>query len=193
MTHHELDPPSAGPPAQPPNGRDAVDWIRHSTLTGPSVRSAIPPGFACYATLVVPADDREKSRADAILVDVLRAHSDDENWWLGYLDTGVGKHVDPQTPRIRLYAGWDYVVLQGGPQQALTYRTNHDSPSNHSALPELVFPSDRSWLVSTLWDDDWRCIGGSTALVAALLERPELEVRCVAPDDDMTPPGHVLR
>jgi hypothetical protein len=184
-------PPAQG--ASQPDGRDAVDWIRHSTPTGPTVHSAIPPGFACYATIVVPSDDREKSLTDAALVEVLRSHSDDEIWWLGYLDTGGAPPVDPQTPRVRLYAGWDYVLLQGGPQKAPAYRTNKDSPFHHSALPELVFPCDRSWLLSTLWDDDWRCVGGSTALVEDLLERPELEVRCVRPGDDMTPPGHVLR
>ena len=28
------------------------------------------------------------------------------------------------------------------------------------ALPDLMFPADRSWLVSTLWDDDRTCVGG---------------------------------
>jgi len=28
-----------------------------------------------------------------------------------------------------------------------------------------MFPADHSWLVSTLWDDDWSRIDGSTTLV----------------------------
>lgn len=76
------------------------------------------------------------------------------------------------------------------PEQALTSRSNEDSTPWHSALPELMFPSDRSWLVSTMWDDDWRCVGGPAALVDALLKRHELEARSVMPDDDATPPGH---
>lgn len=28
-----------------------------------------------------------------------------------------------------------------------------------------VFPADRTWLVSRLWDDDWRCLGGPRELV----------------------------
>ena len=35
-----------------------------------------------------------------------------------------------------------------------------------------MFPKDRSWLVSTLWDDDWTSIGGSDQLVNSFLEHP---------------------
>jgi hypothetical protein len=31
------------------------------------------------------------------------------------------------------------------------------------------FPGDRSWLLSTLWDDDWTCTGGSSALIDGFL------------------------
>ncbi len=82
--------------------------------------------------------------------------------------------MDPDAPRLSLYVGWSYVLLKAGPQLALASRSNSDSTPWHSALPELVFPSDRSWLVSTMWDDDWRCVGGPAALVDALLMRPEL-------------------
>lgn len=89
-----------------------------------------------------------------------------------------------------MYVGWPYVLLEGGPEQALTARLNRDVTPWHSALPELVFPRDRSWLVSTLWDDDWRCVGGPAALVDGLLLRPDLQVRAVTLDEDATPPGH---
>ncbi len=110
-------------------------------------------------------------------------------WWLGYLDTGVADVVQPEAPRTSIYVGWPYVLLQGGPQQALGWRANSAGTPWHSALPELLLPADRSWLVSTLWDDSWRCVGGSSALVEALLARPELEARPVLPDEDATPPG----
>ena len=60
------------------------------------------------------------------------------------------------------------------------------------AIPELIFPDDRSWLLSTLWDDDWTCIGGSEALVSGLLDHPLLGARTrrVNVDEDATPPGH---
>jgi hypothetical protein len=37
-----------------------------------------------------------------------------------------------------------------------------------------MFPADRSWLVSSLWDDAWAGVGGSDELVSALLTEPEL-------------------
>ena len=96
----------------------------------------------------------------------------------------------PWTPAER---GWAYALLQGGPREALTARGEGGGTPWHSALPELLFPSDRSWLVSTLWDDDWRCVGGPAVLVQALLARPEMEARSVATDEVVTPPGHDLR
>jgi hypothetical protein len=69
-------------------------------------------------------------------------------------------------------------------------RHDADATPWHGALPELLFPADHSWLVSTLWDDDWRCVGGSAALVHALLEHPDLGTRAVTVGEDATPPGH---
>ena len=56
-----------------------------------------------------------------------------------------------------------------------------------------MFPADRSWLVSTLWDDDWTCIGGPRELVDAFLNHPELQYRAREVKSlvtDSTPPGH---
>jgi len=90
---------------------------------------------------------------------------------------------------VRLYT-WPYVLVQAGPDQAATWRGNDEALPWHSALPELMFPLDHSWLVSTLWDDDWRCVGGPESLVDALLRHPRLEARAVTLDEDATPPGH---
>jgi hypothetical protein len=55
-----------------------------------------------------------------------------------------------------------------------------------------MFPRDRSWLISTLWDDDWTCVGGSVGLVDGLMGHPYLASlsRRVTPGEDATPPGH---
>jgi hypothetical protein len=45
-------------------------------------------------------------------------------------------------------------------------------------------------VVSTLWDDDWTCIGGPAQLVEGFLRHPDLEVRRVALGEDATPPDH---
>jgi hypothetical protein len=90
---------------------------------------------------------------------------------------------------VTVYSGWRYVLVEAGPQQAATWR---DSGWKW-ALPDLMFPAGRSWLVSTLWDDEWTCIGGAEELVASFLRHPDLRARArrVAPGQDETPPGHV--
>jgi hypothetical protein len=179
--------PGAPPP---PCGSELVDWITNSTRRDRTVVSAIPATYARYATIVIPDGDLAKTRADAALVEVLQAHTPAQPWWLGYLDTGAADVVAVDTPRVAMYVGWPYVLLEGGPEQALTARRNSDVTPWHSAVPELMFPRDRSWLVSTMWDDNWRCVGGPAALVDGLLLRPELQVRAVTLEEDATPPGH---
>ena len=174
----------------PPRGSETVDWITRSTRPGRTVAAAVPPVYARCATVVIPDGDAAKTRSDAALVGVLQAHTPPQPWWLGYLDTGVADLVAPHAPRVAVYTGWPYVLLEGGPEQALAARRNSDVTPWHSALPELVFPRDRSWLLSTLWDDDWRCVGGPAALVDAVLAHPDLQARAVTPDEDATPPGH---
>ena len=88
---------------------------------------------------------------------------------------------------MSLYWGWPYVLVEAGPEQALTWRTGHmrgDGP-----LPDLFFPADRSWLVSALWDDTWTDIGGSAAVIAALHRNPLVNARPVGPDEDALPAG----
>jgi len=54
-----------------------------------------------------------------------------------------------------------------------------------------MFPEDRSWLASMLWDDDWYCFGGPPTLTEALVTNPVLQTRArrVSVDQDATPPG----
>ena len=111
-------------------------------------------------------------------------------WWLGYLDTGAADLSNIEGQRVSAYVGWTYVLKVGAPQHVLAARDNGRSTPWHSALPELLFPHDRSWLVSTLWDDDWRCLGGPESLIEAVLAHPHLEARAVNIDEDATPPGH---
>jgi hypothetical protein len=189
-------------------GPGEVAWINDATTGGLTIASAIAPIFAAYATIVIPSSlrpgrsdggptfsgmteaDAAKTRSDAALVDVLASHSAAQPWWLGYLDTGDADTVLPDAAMVTVYAGWSYVLLEGGPSDALGLRRNADVTPWHSALPELLFPADRSWLVSTLWDDDWRCVGGPRALIDALLRHPLLDARAVDHGEDATPPGH---
>ena len=174
------------------NGTAAgVEWITRGTASGLTVTSAIPPVFESYATAVVPEFGAVLDEHERRVIGLLADHSSDKEWWLGYLDTGASDIVFPDVPRVRLYSDWPYVLVKAGPQQALTWRAQ-PSPL-HCGLPDLMFPTDHSWLISALWDDDWWCLGGSKQLIDAFLREPGLESRRVAPDDGATPPGHAAR
>jgi len=148
-------------------GQEAdVAWIQERTPGGLAITSAIPPVFEAYATLEQPGtgnhstrwSEELQSREDAGVLEVLVEHTDEQPWWLGYLDTSPQTDtVFDDVPKVSLYADWPYVLVEAGPEQAAAWR-KHDRWND--GMPELMFPMDRSWLASTLWDDDWMCIGG---------------------------------
>ena len=153
-----------------------------------TIIAAIPPVFDAYATVVVPDSDEQRNQHDLAVSALLSGHSAGQPWWLGYLDTGVDDIVFPGAPMVTLYSAWHYVLVEAGPEQAVTWRRN--DPGSYGVLPNLMFPADRSWLVSTLWDDDWSCIGGPAGLVGRFLHHPDLQARSVMLGQDATPPGH---
>lgn len=175
-------------------GTDAeVAWIANGTSPGLEISSAIPLVFEAYATIVVPAWGQADARRDhdRLVVRLLAENASEQPWWLGYLDTGSEDVIFANAPMVTLYAGWRYVLIEAGPTQALAWR--NDPRSERGPVPDLIFPGDRSWLVSRLWDDDWRCVGGDATLVDRFLSTAGLEARRVHPTEDATPPGHVAR
>ena len=154
-----------------------------------TIIGAIPPVFEAYAT-VVAAYGEERLEHDRAVLALLAGQSPDQRWWLGYLDTGVDDIVFPYAPKVTLYAGWRYVLVEAGPEQAAAWRPSDGRAFGTGDLPNLMFPADRSWLVSTLWDDDWSCIGGPAGLVDRFLRHPDLRARKVALGQDARPPGH---
>jgi hypothetical protein len=153
-----------------PLGTDVeVAWIVNGTSIGQTITAAIPPVFEAYATVVLPEGGEGQDQHDQAVLGLLREQSAGQPWWLGYLDTGADDIVFPDAPRVTLYTGWHYVLVQAGPEQAATWRESGPWSFWKGALPNLMFPADRSWLVSTLWDDDWTCIGGPAELVDRLL------------------------
>jgi hypothetical protein len=157
-----------------------------------AITAAIPPIFADYATVELPAkaapdEVREHDRAVVALLD---RYAVSTPWWLGYLETGSSDIIFTDAPRVTPYsADWRYVLVQAGPEQAAVWRADD---WKGTALPDLMFAADRGWLFSTLWDDDWSCVGGPTELVSDLLSDPVLgsRARRVTVDQDATPPGH---
>ena len=172
-------------------GTDAeVAWIANGTSTGLTITAAIPPVFEDYATVELPHGGERQGEHDRAVLALLREHSASHSWWLGYLDTGADDLVFPDAPMVTLYSGWDYVLVEAGPEQAATWRQHNGWSFWKGALPNLMFPADCSWLVSTLWDDEWSCIGGPVELVDSFLRHPVLQARPVALGEDATPPGH---
>jgi hypothetical protein len=169
-----------------------VAWIHDGTFIGMTMSAGIPEVFEVYATIVMPDGRSGQGAHDRAVLDLLRRHTTDQPWWLGYLNTGTHDVVFPGAPMVTLYAGWHYVLIEAGPDEAPTWRRidHEQGPFAKGALPDLMFPADRSWLLSTLWDDDWSCLGGPDRLVADFLSHPDLEARLVMPGQDATPPGH---
>jgi hypothetical protein len=172
-------------------GSDAeVAWIANGTSIGRTITAAVPPVFGAYATDVLPYGGDGQDVHDRAVLSLLSEQSAGQPWWLGYLDTGADDIVFPGAPMVTLYCGWHYVLVEAGPEQAATWRQYGDWSFWMGALPNLMFPADHSWLVSTLWDDDWSCIGGPAGLVGRFLRHPDLQARPVALGQDATPPGH---
>jgi hypothetical protein len=169
---------------------DEVDWITKGTTIDRTITSGIPPVFDAYATVLLPTDEPEQETRDRALLAVLSAHAAEQPWWLAYLDTGGSDIVFEDALKVPIYLqDWRYVLVEAGPEQAATWRKDEW----RGALPDVVFPADRSWLISTLWDDDWTCLGGSADLVQDLLRHPDLgghARRIMTLDEDATPPGH---
>jgi hypothetical protein len=159
-----------------------VAWIAEGTSVSRAITAAIPPVFGAYATVVVPDNYEEHAR---VLLALLTEQSPPpQRWWLGY----PAGNIFPGQPTVTLYAGWEYVLVEAGAAQAAAWGRDERGPSWE--LPSLMFPAHRSWLVSTLWDDDWTCIGGPVSLVDRILAHPQLEARQVTLGEDATPPGH---
>jgi hypothetical protein len=165
-------------------------WIAEGTSVGRTITAAIPPIFEAYATVVLPDRGDGRARHDRAVLALLSEHSAGQPWWLGYLDTGNDDIVFPRAPMVTLYAGWHYVLVEAGPEQAASWRQSDLGSFWRGALPNVMFPADRSWLASTLWDDDWTCIGGPAELVGKFPHHPDLQARPVALGEDATPPGH---
>ncbi|MCM3920473.1 hypothetical protein ND748_02065 [Frankia sp. AiPs1] len=173
-------------------GTDAeVGWITAGTTPGLTITAAIPPVFDAYATVMLPASEDKQKKHEQAMLTLLREHSADQPWWLGYLDTGADDIVFPDAPMVNLYSGWRYVLVEAGPAQAAAWRRSGPWSFWKGVLPNLMFPADRSWLLSTLWDDVWSCLGGSAGLVRGFLGHPDLQTRQVVLGQDATPPGQV--
>jgi hypothetical protein len=176
-----------------------VAWIAGGTSPGLAVTAAIPPVFAAYAALVLPESAAGRERHNRAVLALLGAQPAGESWWLGYLRTSPSDMVLPGVPMaalpaVALYSGQDYVLVEAGPRQAATWRRSEAGALWwRDVLPDLMFPAGRSWLVSTLCDDDWSCAGGPASLVDAFLAHPDVRARQVRPGMTQVTGGRRMR
>jgi hypothetical protein len=152
-----------------------IAFVTAGATSGIAVGDMIRAIYESYCNLHLPqsADDAELVAHEQAVIELLTKQTDQQPWWLGYLDTGASDVVFPFAPRTIPFYGHQYVLVEAGPQQAAGWREKGWS----WALPELIFPSDRSWLASTGWDDSWTSIGGSEQLVKSFLTHPILGPR----------------
>jgi hypothetical protein len=177
-------------------GTDAeVAWIAEGTSPGLAVTAVIPPVFAAYATVIRPDGIAGQERYNRAVLGLLTKQPAGQPWWLGYLRASAGDLALPGVtmaalPAVSLYSGQSYVLVEAGPRQAATWRRSEAGSWWLDVLPDLMFPADRSWLLSAMCDDDWTCVGGPTSLVDMFLAHPDLQARPVRPGEDATPQGY---
>ncbi len=81
--------------------------------------------------------------------------------------------------------GRDYLLLEG-PLSAATKIGHWASLTRFlNQSPNLFWPVDRAWCVSSEVDFDSTLIGGSTALIHEILEHPMFDAWRVEPDDSL--------
>jgi hypothetical protein len=83
-------------------------------------------------------------------------------------------------PRVH-HPGRDYLLLSGPLPAALRLGPDRFEPQS----PNIFWPADRAWCVASEIDFDSTLVGGSTALVNAILEARALDAWPVNPDDSL--------
>jgi hypothetical protein len=137
-----------------------VAWLRQESTVFGTLRYAIPGGFEAYGALDLP---RNISPIEEPLLDTL-ASDESEPLIAGWIDRGPWP--PPPGDEHVLYSGWRYRLRRVAPSEVAGLPTEGEG-----SFPDLLFPPDRTWLVSLLWDDAWRSIGASQIVADQLSRR----------------------
>lgn len=178
-----------------------IAWVHDGGTETPSnkITVLIPPVYAAYWTVDLPGtaehpqDEHLARSLDRSIMELLEADTAVQPRWFGYLQRGDRSSlVFPGAPQVMLVNG-GVVLIEAGPEQALSWSLDRDVWLDDGALPDVMYPTDRTRLTVTGWDDYWMSFGGSEGLVAAFLNDALLAdyTYQVGPDDpDSTPPRH---
>ncbi len=116
------------------------------------------------------------------LCGILAAHTADPTYCFFGLCTIQGWEdsfsADKLQPLLQLPAERDHIVL-AGPLSAV------GQISYNWLAPNLIWPADHSWLVASEVDFDSTLVGGTTGLIEAIVESPDLEAWQVQPTDSL--------
>lgn len=158
---------------------EEVAWISRGTARGMSIRSAIPDGFDVYGLLDL--DDEARPIEDSLL-NALQPEPDEVlvAGWIVRSD----RMTEPGDEHT-LYSGWLYRCRH-------VQRTDLLGRPARDGFPDLLFPPDHRWIVSTLWDDSWRSVG-VTATQALEIARLLPGFEPIDPTTDISTTGRDVR
>jgi hypothetical protein len=164
------------------SGRTAHALAQFDPLSRPLGETVGPSPFERR-----PDEGALPPRALSALREVLAAHTTmREACFVGVWEGG-GWFEPRRFRTLRLQLPGRVHLVFAGPLEAVddVGRTSFDGSFLREA-PSIIWPTDRAWFVSTDVDQDSTFIGGSRALLEALVVDDRLEVWSVAPTDPIT-------
>jgi hypothetical protein len=164
------------------SGRTADALAQWELLSVPIAGVAEAPPF------VAPPDTGGLPPASlAALCEVLAAHTGTpDRCYVGVWEGYGWPEVDWAGPEVLDLEERSFHVRRGPISIAVEVGWRQDSHVSWSKPPTLMWPADRAWFVASDTDLDSTYVGGSGALVDALLARPDLEVWPVTAADDVS-------
>jgi hypothetical protein len=152
-----------------------VSWIRSNTVGGGRITAAIPPIYPRYATLM-PSAGTAPEVFERECVEALEGCTPSQPWWLGFLHTGAFPSPFPDAQEVELNYNWEYLFVRARPPQALNWRRGNIRSGLDGLIPEIIYPEDRSWLLSGMWDDAFICLGCDESVLNTLRNHEEISV-----------------
>ena len=134
-----------------------------------------------------PRDGELPQAAIHSLARVLRNHTGTPDQWFVGIWEGVGwmDRSEAKAPLLCLPERTHLVFKGNADILDKVGWIGFDGRPVHEA-PNLIWPADRAWLVATDVDQESTYVGGSAALVAALIADPALEVWPASATDPVT-------